>query len=103
MKFLALLHFGLFSIAQYASAQTLTTSNLPIVVITTPPGQTINDATRTVCDMGVIDNGVGVTNNVTDAYNGYNGKIAIEVRGSTSQQYPKKAMVSRHKMRSATI
>ena len=91
MKFLALLLFGLFSFAQYSDAQTLTSSNLPIVVITTPAGQTINDVTRTVCDMGVIDNGVGVTNNVTDPYNGYNGKISIEIRGSTSQQYPKKS------------
>jgi hypothetical protein len=40
--------------------------------------------------MGVIDNGPGVRNYTTDPFNNYNGKIAIEVRGSTSQQYPKK-------------
>lgn len=72
------------------SQVTLTDSNLPIVVITQPLGQTINDATRIVCDMGVIDNGNGVRNYMTDPFNNYNGKIAIEVRGSTSQQYPKK-------------
>ena len=73
------------------SQVTLTDSNLPIVVITQPPGQTINDAARIVCDMGVIDNGTGVRNYMTDSFNDYNGKIAIEVRGSTSQQYPKKS------------
>lgn len=69
----------------------LTTSNLPIVVITTPLGQEINDANRIVCDMGVIDNGIGLINSIADPYNEYNGKIAIEIRGSTSQQYPKKS------------
>lgn len=69
----------------------LTTSNLPIVVITTPVGQEINDANRIVCDMGIINNGFAVINNINDPYNDYNGKIAIEIRGSTSQQYPKKS------------
>jgi hypothetical protein len=68
-----------------------TDSNLPIVVITTPVGQQINDITRIVCDMGVIDNGPGVRNYLVNPYNNYNGKISIEVRGSTSQQYPKKS------------
>jgi hypothetical protein len=68
-----------------------TDSNLPIVVITQPAGQTINDVTRIVCDMGVIDNGPGVRNYLVNPYNNYNGKVAIEVRGSTSQQYPKKS------------
>ncbi len=70
---------------------TFTDSNLPIVVISTPVGQQINDVTRIVCDMGVIDNGPGVRNYLVNPYNNYNGKIAIEVRGSTSQQYPKKS------------
>jgi hypothetical protein len=66
-------------------------SNLPIVVITTPTGQQINDATRIMCDMGVIDNGPGVRNYLVNPYNNYNRKIAIEIRGSTSQQYPQKS------------
>jgi hypothetical protein len=69
---------------------TLTDSNLPLVVITTQVGETINDVSRIVCDMGVIDNGPGVRNYMTDPFNNYNDKISIEVRGSTSQQYPKK-------------
>ena len=40
--------------------------------------------------MGVIYNGEGVRNYLTDPYNNYNGKIGIEIRGSSSQQFPKK-------------
>jgi hypothetical protein len=91
MKLMFLFFVGLFCFSQFTEAQTLSSSNLPIVVVTTPLGQTINDLTRTVCDMGVIDNGSGAINALIDPYNAYNGKIAIEVRGSTSQQYPKKS------------
>jgi hypothetical protein len=66
-----------------------TTSNLPIVVINTN-GQTIVDDPRIVCDMGVIDNGFGVMNSISDPFNDYNGKISIEYRGSSSQTFPKK-------------
>ncbi|NBO62048.1 MAG: hypothetical protein EBU82_14010, partial [Flavobacteriia bacterium] len=68
----------------------LTISNLPIVKIIVPPGQQINDNTRIVCDMGVIDNPNNI-NLINDPFNNYNGKISIEIRGSTSQQYPKKS------------
>ncbi|MBN4071471.1 CotH kinase family protein [Crocinitomix catalasitica] len=40
--------------------------------------------------MGIIDNGPGMINYITDPFNGYNDYISIEIRGSTSQQYPKK-------------
>jgi len=69
---------------------TLSNSNLPIVKIVTPPGQQINDNARIVCDMGVIDNPNNI-NLINDPFNNYNGKISIEIRGSTSQQYPKKS------------
>ncbi|GAB5416541.1 MAG: hypothetical protein Crog4KO_34210 [Crocinitomicaceae bacterium] len=71
-------------------AQTLTTSNLPIFVITTPQGQSIVDEPRIICHLGVIYNGTGATHNINDPFNNYDGNIAIEFRGSTSQQYPKK-------------
>ena len=64
-------------------------SNLPIVVINTL-GQTIVDDPRIVCDMGIIDNGFGVMNSISDPFNDYNGKISIEYRGSSSQSFPKK-------------
>lgn len=40
--------------------------------------------------MGIIDNGPGQRNNVTDPHNNYSGKIGIEIRGSSSQMFPKK-------------
>lgn len=64
-------------------------TNLPIIVINTN-GQNIVDDLRIICDMGIIYNGLGNMNCITDPYNNYNGKIAIEFRGSTSQNFPKK-------------
>jgi len=61
----------------------------PIVVIDTD-GQEIVDDPRIVAHMGVIDNGPGNINNVNDPFNGYDGRIAIELRGSSSSLYPKK-------------
>lgn len=71
------------------TAQTLTSSNLPIVVINTG-GFTIPDEPKITADMGIIYNGFGVRNNVSDPFNNYNGKIGIERRGSSSQSFPKK-------------
>jgi hypothetical protein len=70
------------------SAAEFTSSNLPIIVINTN-GQEIVDEPKITADMGIIDNG-SARNNVTDSYNGYNGKIGIELRGQTSQDFPKK-------------
>lgn len=64
-------------------------SNLPIVVINTNGG-TIADAPRIVVDMGIIYNGPGVRNYLTDPYNNYDGKANIEIRGSSSQGFPQK-------------
>ena len=67
-----------------------TDSNLPIVVINTF-GQDIIDEEKITCEMGIINNGPGMRNYLTDPYNDYFGDIGIELRGSTSQQYPKKS------------
>ncbi|MDZ7289751.1 MAG: CotH kinase family protein [candidate division KSB1 bacterium] len=66
-----------------------TSSNLPIVVIDTQ-GQRVPDEPKITADMGIIYNGPGVRNNITDSFNHYNGKIGIEIRGSSSQMFPKK-------------
>ncbi|PJA97184.1 MAG: spore coat protein CotH [Ignavibacteriales bacterium CG_4_9_14_3_um_filter_34_10] len=68
----------------------LTSSNLPIFVINTH-GQNIPDEPKITVDLGIIYNGEGVRNNITDPFNHYNGKIQIEIRGSSSQLYPKKS------------
>ncbi|CAG0960727.1 hypothetical protein FLAV_00687 [Flavobacteriales bacterium] len=65
------------------------TSNLPIIVIETN-GQTIIDQFDVIADMGIVDNGIGQSNNVNGPYNNYNGKINIQIRGSSSQSFPKK-------------
>lgn len=68
-----------------------TSSNLPIVIINTG-GKTIVDEPKIIADMGIIWNGPGKRNYLTDAKNNFDGKIGIEFRGSTSQQFfPKKS------------
>ena len=67
----------------------LVSSNLPIVVIDTY-GQEIVDDPRIVVHMGIIDNGPEERNYLTDSFNNYNGRISIEIRGSSTQMFPKK-------------
>jgi subtilisin-like proprotein convertase family protein len=65
-------------------------SNLPIVKINTN-GQAIVDDPKVMASMGIIDNGPALRNFVNDPPNGYNGRIGIETRGSSSSTFPKKA------------
>jgi len=74
--------------AQVDAVVPFTSSNLPIVVINTD-GQSIMDEPKITATMGIIDNGAA-RNNVSDPYNNYDGKIGIEIRGSSSQMFPKK-------------
>ena len=84
-----MLLLALFGLAGPARAQIdFTESNLPILVI--EPVDTIRDEPKVDAFMGLIDNGPGQLNRTTDAYNAYAGQIGIELRGSTSQQWPKK-------------
>lgn len=66
-----------------------TKSNLPILKINTR-GSEILDDPKINADLKIIDNGPGKENNINDAALGYDGKIQIELRGSTSQWFPKK-------------
>jgi hypothetical protein len=77
------------TIAMDSPAQTFTSSNLPIVVIGTN-GQTIVNEPKITADMKVIYNGEGKRNALTDTVFHYRGKIGIEIRGSSSQMFPKK-------------
>ncbi len=65
-------------------------SNLPIVVINTNNGGIIVDDPKITAHMGIIDNGPGKRNNLTDAFNNYEGTIGIELRGNSTQNFPKK-------------
>ncbi len=89
MKKITSLLFYLLCINLSFAQVNFTDSNLPIVVINTN-GQEIPDDPKITCDMGIIWNGDGERNYLSDSFNDYNGKIGIEIRGSTSQQYPKK-------------
>lgn len=73
----------------FASAQTLTTSNLPIVIVNTN-GVSIPDDPKIDGTMGIIYNGEGNLNNINDAFNHYDGGIGIETRGNSTQDFEKK-------------
>ena len=74
----------------FCFSQSFESSNLPIVTINTN-GQAILDDPKIIADMGIIYNGEGQRNSLNDSPNAYNGKIGIEIRGSSSQSYPKKS------------
>lgn len=65
-------------------------SNLPIVVIDTY-GVAIADEPKIPGFMGVVDNGPGNANNFGDPFNHFSGHIGIEIRGQSSQMFPKKS------------
>ncbi len=65
-------------------------SDLPIVVINTG-GQPIPDDPKIMAGMGIIWNGPGVRNHMSDPFNHYNGLIGIERRGTSSASQPKKS------------
>ena len=64
-------------------------SDLPIVVINTG-GAAIPNEPKLQVQMGIIFNGIGVRNYLTDPYNNYNNKVGIETRGSSSSGFPQK-------------
>jgi len=83
--------FFLLSNIQNALSQSvsLTTSNLPIIVINTNNNATIVDDPKVGAHMGIISNSTGI-NNITDAYNNYDGSIGIELHGNSTQNFDKK-------------
>ncbi len=86
--FLLFIFFSFSLIRGYT--QSFTSSNLPLIVIKTN-GQFIRDDPKIFADMGIIWNGPGKRNTLNDPLNNYNGKIGIEIRGSSSQMFPKKS------------
>jgi hypothetical protein len=65
-------------------------SDLPIIKINTF-GEQIPDDPKIVAHMGIIDNGPGNRNYIySDSLNDYDGQIAIETRGASSANFPKK-------------
>ena len=66
------------------------TSNLPIVKIYTDSGAGIVDDPKHGAWMNIVDNGTGLRNSQGDTVYAFRGRIGIELRGSTSQSFPKK-------------
>ena len=73
-----------------ALALEFTSSNLPIILIDTPAGD-IPDEPKVDARMRVIDNGPGRRTRVDDEPSAYDGIVGIELRGSSSLNFPKKS------------
>ena len=71
------------------SPLSFTSSNLPIVLINTY-GQSIPDDPKIGAWIKILNNGPGVRNYTTDAPE-FEGRMGIEIRGSSSQSFPKKS------------
>jgi hypothetical protein len=84
----------IFWFSSLSFAQTFKDSNLPVVIIVTDNGIEIPDEPKISASMKIIFNGDRKRNYLTDqntpASLNYNGKIAIEIRGSSTQILPKK-------------
>jgi len=64
-------------------------TNLPLLIINTY-NQEIPDEPKITASLKVVDNGPGNMNGFLDDATGYEGPIGIEIRGQSSQQFPKK-------------
>lgn len=84
--FILLLHF---ITCARLNSQGANPSNLPLVVIDTW-GQAINDDPKINAWLKVIDNGPGKMNDQFQQGTDYDGNIGIEIRGQSSQMFPKK-------------
>ncbi len=72
-----------------ATYQPFSSSDIPLVLINTN-NQPIAFGPKTIVHMGIIDNGIGQRNYVSDSLNIYNGMAAIEIRGHSSSSFPQK-------------
>ena len=88
LLFILALSMFLANVQKVNSQVDFKSSNLPIIIINTN-NVTITDEPKVNAQMGIIykENSI---NFITDSFNVYNGKIAIELRGNSSQNYSKK-------------
>jgi len=90
IKFYFTLAFLVWCISTQAQVD-FASSNLPIMLIETEGNAEIPDDPKIDAQMKLIANGIGETNSINDIANEYNGKIGIEIRGSSSAAlFPKK-------------
>ncbi|MFC1619102.1 CotH kinase family protein [Candidatus Neomarinimicrobiota bacterium] len=72
----------------FQEPQEFVSSNLPIFVINTD-GAEIPDEPKIHAHMGIVYNGLGNRNYASGPFNHYDGHIGIELRGNTTQFFPK--------------
>jgi hypothetical protein len=82
--------FGILLFNNSYSQVSLTSSNLPIVIINTQ-GNEIVDEPKVQAYMQIVDNGPGFRNEISGPFNDYDGNIGIEIRGSSSRMFDKKS------------
>lgn len=83
---LLIIRLGIVVSAQYVN---FSSSNLPIFIIETN-NQTIPDEPKITAWLGIIYNGPGQRNSISQTPNHYDGYIGIELRGRSTQNRPKK-------------
>jgi hypothetical protein len=76
---------------QYLRQVRITSSKYPIVEVNTDEYGILREGVDYKAQMGIINNGNGKLNNLTDTFTDYNGRIAIHVRGNISRDVPKKS------------
>ncbi|MFM7757604.1 MAG: hypothetical protein ACKO6J_01610, partial [Crocinitomicaceae bacterium] len=74
----------------FVAPLTFSNSTLPIVVLNTD-GVEIPDEPKIHATMGIIYNGEGNVNSISDPFNEFYGEIGIETRGSSSSWFPMKS------------
>ncbi len=82
-------YFALLSLSAQTNGVTLTSTNIPLILINTN-GQVIFDEPKINVNLKIIDNGPGKLNHPTDVPNVYNGHAGIEIRGNYSASLPQK-------------
>jgi hypothetical protein len=90
MKRKLLLHIVTCLVFQINAYAQFTSSNLPIVVINTY-GQSISPYQKYYMGMGIIDNGPGVRNNITDPHNAFSGEVELDLHGQSTLTLPKQS------------
>ncbi len=91
IKALCIAFCMLFYIAPSLGQVVFMSSDLPIMIIDTEGAEDIPDEPKIAAHMKLISKGAGQKNLVTDDGNIYDGRISIEIRGSSSAQlFPKK-------------
>lgn len=73
----------------FSDQNLLDSTTLPLIIINTN-NQNIVDEPKIMANMRIIDNGPNLVNRPTDLANIYDGEIGIEIRGSSSANFPQK-------------